>query len=94
MNYKKVIEHLKTGLTVEEENYIKKSFTELEKLKEKEKPQEVIIEKYDLSITYDFDILCPKCRGLIGSTNEHYKYNYCFFCGQKLDWREEDLDNE
>lgn len=55
---------------------------------DKATPKKVNIIEFDLSSTNDFDIECPTCGGLLGSTDDHIKVDYCWHCGQALDWSE------
>ena len=76
----------KDDVTVEHQNELIKI---LQELVDKETPMRVLVEVWDLSSTDEKDILCPKCNALLGTTEEHYESNYCYNCGQRLDWSDE-----
>lgn len=63
---------------------------QVEELDKKETPMKPLVEMWELSSTDEKDILCPKCNTLLGTTEEHYESNYCFDCGQRLDWNIEE----
>lgn len=54
---------------------------------EKQIPKRVIL-GYDEQDS----ICCPNCKGELLSMDwyDHWKCNYCEFCGQALDWSEEE----
>ena len=54
---------------------------------EKQIPKKVIL-RYDEQDS----ICCPNCKGALMSMDwyDHWKCNYCEFCGQALDWSEEE----
>ena len=62
---------------------------EVEELDRKETSMKPLVEIWELSSTDEKDILCPKCNALLGTTEEHYESNYCYDCGQKLNWSDE-----
>lgn len=41
---------------------------------------------------FDFNLVCPECKNRIVNVwnKREYKPNYCHYCGQALDWREND----
>lgn len=75
---------------VEKYEKLKNNEKTLQKLVDKETPMRVLVEVWELSSTDEKDILCPKCNALLGTTEERYESNYCYNCGQKLDWSDED----
>ena len=48
----------------------------------------VEVEVWDLSSDDEYDIVCPCCGGLLGSTWDHSEVKHCFYCGQRLSWDE------
>ena len=70
-------------------DFVKVNTNILQELVDKETPMRVLVEVWDLSSTDEKDILCPKCNALLGTTEEHYESNYCYDCGQRLDWSDE-----
>lgn len=41
---------------------------------------------------FDFNLVCPECKNRIVNvwSKREYKPNYCHYCGQALDWSEND----
>ncbi len=64
------------------ENELRLAMTALEK----QIPKKVIL-RYDEQDS----ICCPNCKGALVSMDwyDHWKCNYCEFCGQALDWSDE-----
>ena len=56
---------------------------------ERDKPKKVKVIVWDLSTSEDWDIECPHCGGLLGSVEDHQKVDFCWHCGQALDWSDE-----
>lgn len=44
----------------------------------------------DVHITFH----CPVCGEYVGCELEESHYNYCFECGQAIDWNEEDIGGD
>ena len=50
-----------------------------------------ILKKVILGYDEQDSICCPNCKGELMSMDwyDHWKCNYCEFCGQALDWSDE-----
>lgn len=68
----------------------------VQELVDKETPMKINIGKKDYSSLSKgvYDICCPCCEELLGFTNQNIIIPYCPFCGQKLDWSDEDMEVE
>ena len=91
----------KRGITVDtineykifEDECVRKGFTfeSLLEAREKQTPKKTYIQQDDRN---NDCIECPSCDSFIGyeydCRDEHYQINYCPYCGQALDWSEEE----
>lgn len=65
-------------------------FTKYNELSKRDEPKKVCVIIWDLSTNEDWDIECPNCGALLGSVEDHFKADFCWHCGQKLDWSNEE----
>lgn len=59
----------------------------IHKALEKQIPKKPLKQECDF---FDFNLVCPKCKNRIVNvwSKREYKPNYCHYCGQALDWSE------
>lgn len=70
----------------------------LQQLVDKETPMKVIANPSGKSKRYKY--LCPNCKDYLFEANsqtmrfmkDEKRYNHCAYCGQKIDWSDEDED--
>lgn len=90
--FAKLLINISPFVALQSQEYIKdinECMNELRELVDKETPMKPLVKIWDLSLTDEKDILCPKCNALFGTTEEYWESNYCCDCGQKLDWSDE-----
>lgn len=53
----------------------------------KQMPKKPLKQEFDF---FDFRLVCPECKNCIVNVwnKREYKPNYCHYCGQALDWSE------
>ena len=79
---KEVLDNLESYGDYELYNYVK--YSVFKELVDKETPMKVT-EKLDAPVSYEQYRKCPKCKDVVVRM-----HSYCPFCGQKLDWSEDD----
>lgn len=65
----------------------------LQELVDKATPKKISARIFEYQSDDDFEILCPNCNEVIMTREEYENYakpNYCCYCGQSLDWREDE----
>ena len=67
-----------------EENYLLMPLTDLVELLEKQIPKKPV--NYD-SVPHS---RCPVCNNAVKVFEDAHEHHYCLYCGQALDWRDED----
>ena len=63
-------------------------FSRIEEALKRNEPMKVDLETI-LHLSYAHFYDCPKCGNTVRDIIDRKYYNYCPFCGQKLDWSEE-----
>ena len=73
-------------LEIVNQNEAKTAFNVLKELVERDTPIKVGSTIVDFS---HVDYHCPKCKEYVGFANggrQSFPYNYCPYCGQRLEW--------
>ena len=80
------------------ENVYEEEINIIQELVDKETPMKVIANPSGKSKRYKY--LCPNCKDYLFEANsqtmrfmkDEKRYNHCAYCGQKIDWSDEDED--
>ena len=69
---------------------VAESFGDLQELIDKENPMKPIFDGSGYSDCDKVQYICPKCNQIMSRQVciTKHKPNYCYKCGQRLDWRE------
>lgn len=87
---KRIIEHCRIHFRKEKFRcpFITEALMMAVKALEKQIPKKPMLQECDF---FDFRLVCPECKQpIVNVWNEtEYKPNFCHYCGQKLDWSDE-----